>query len=79
MIIPIASTKSTTTVALTRVGEGGCIRHGLRHGPASMNPTGFPPRAAASTRSGRPLSGHVPVHAARASAPASQFQSGSDG
>ena len=53
------------------------MRHGFRQGPAAMKATGRPPSAAASTRSGRPLSGHVPVHAARVSDAASQVQSGS--
>ena len=55
------------------------MRPGLRQGPASMNATGRPPSAAASTRSGRPLPGQVPVQAARVSDAASQFHSGSAG
>ena len=42
------------------------MRHGVRQGPATMNATGRPPRPAASTRSGRPLSGQVPVQAIQA-------------
>jgi hypothetical protein len=53
------------------------IRHGFCASLINMNATGRPPNPAASTRSGLPLSGHVPVHAARVSDAARNVHTGS--
>jgi hypothetical protein len=62
--------KTAATVVRSSDDTGG-IRHGSFHGPTSRNATGLPLKAAASTRSGLPLPGHVPIHAARSSDEAS--------
>ena len=53
------------------------MRSGLVQSPMSAKKTGFPCHAAASTRSGRAVPGHVPVHAMRVSEVASEFHTGS--
>jgi hypothetical protein len=52
------------------------MRPAFVQGPISEKKTGFPPQAAASTRNARLDSGHVPVHAARASEGVSELQAG---
>ena len=53
------------------------MRSGLVQSPMSAKKTGLPCHEAASTRSGRVVPGHVPVHAMRASDEASEFHIGS--
>ena len=53
------------------------MRSGFVQSPISEKKTGLPCQDAASTRKGRVVPGHIPIHAIRESEAASEFHTGS--